>query len=165
MQGQRKELECIVQLIGIEDTISEFGEMGILERPKSENHNCSSCDYLRLFSFGKNASSCYCTNPKIINLYRNIMDKPFQHIDLDNLLKQDKRVGELLNKIALNETQGEEYQKTKQKFLEIASKLCVEGTKPELIRGLIHLYNNIILTKEVAPKILSSNLTNQKTIL
>jgi len=165
MQGQRKELECIIQFIGIEDTISEFGEMGILAKPKSENHHCSGCDYIRLFSLGKEVYHRYCTNPKIIEVYRQIMDKPFQHIDLDNLLKQDKKVGELLNKIALNETRGEEYQKTKQEFLEIASKLCVDGTKPELIRGLIHLYNNIIFAKEVAPKILSSNTTNQKFVL
>ena len=147
MQNQKKELECLIKVKGIDESISEFGKMGMLD---SDNPDCFGCCYLSPFGFGNGAPNNYCTNPEIIRLYQEIHSIPCQNINLDSLIESDKtRIRLLFDKMALEEPMGEEYKKIKREFLDFSLELLRKGIKPESIRSIIHTYNNIRLVKEI----------------
>jgi len=148
MKCEGKELECLFKIKDIDASIPEFGEVGVLD---PDIGACLGCAYFMSLGFGNSKSNNYCSNSETIELYREIKNKPCRHISLDNLFDPDKsKIRLLLNKMALEQTRGEEYRETKQEFLELASELCRAGIKHELIKDLIHTYNNIRLIKELA---------------
>jgi len=147
MNCENKKLECLLKIRNINKDILEFGERGILDK---DIPDCSGCDYLNPLTFENETLENYCTNSEIIQLYKEIQNKPCCHLNLECLTEKDKkRIRLLLNQMALDQTRGKDYKRIKQEFIEINSELCKNGTDRELIRELVHVYNNIRLIKEV----------------
>jgi len=147
-----KELECLIRIKGIDDSILEFGKMGILN---SHISNCSGCISLKSLGYDNGTSNNYCIDARLLQLYNDVYSKPCRSINLDCLVEQDKkRVKSLLDKMALNKAEGEEYKNIKKEFIEIILEFLKAGVEKETIRDLVHTYNDIRSVNEAGlPKL------------